>query len=192
MSLQPPGDGWSAKALGKDERLWSFLILVMILMMGVMTVGWVFMGDQNPPEIYEKYDNADDMMDAFRDGNTRNLAMSQVTMENDAGTAWSALTGGDIYMYASQWAWWVPHAGGNLNALQVKAGERYTLHIGSIDLLHGFELIGEGFIISLQIVPDYDYFLQFTPDEPGLYRIACNEYCGIGHHTMAGLLEVVA
>jgi len=28
-------------------------------------------------------------------------------------------------------------------------------------------------------------------DEPGEYGLVCNEYCGSGHHTMEGRLEVV-
>jgi cytochrome c oxidase subunit 2 len=28
-------------------------------------------------------------------------------------------------------------------------------------------------------------------DEPGEYGIVCNEYCGAGHHTMAGEFNVV-
>jgi plastocyanin len=30
-----------------------------------------------------------------------------------------------------------------------------------------------------------------TPDEPGRYRIICNEYCGLGHQDMANFLTVV-
>jgi cytochrome c oxidase subunit 2 len=34
---------------------------------------------------------------------------------------------------------------------------------------------------------------QFTTqfDEPGEYGIVCHEYCGAGHHTMGGTIEVV-
>ena len=83
MSLQPPGEGWSAKALGKDERLWSMIILVMILMMAIVTVGWVFTGDQNPPELYEKYDDVDDIAPAFENKNTANARLKLVTLDND-------------------------------------------------------------------------------------------------------------
>ncbi|MHA2250162.1 MAG: hypothetical protein ACXAD7_07360 [Candidatus Kariarchaeaceae archaeon] len=192
MSLQPPSPGWASKALGKDERIWSMLIILMVLMMGVITVGWVFTGDQNPPEEYVKYDSPEAMRRAFVAGNV--LAdLTKVTLENDAEVeAYSKLEAGDVYMLASQWNWEVAHPDTPLTALQLKQGVRYRLHLGSTDLLHGFELIGEGFIVSLQIVPGYDYIFEFTPEDTGLYRIACNEYCGTGHHTMAGLLEVVA
>jgi cytochrome c oxidase subunit 2 len=33
--------------------------------------------------------------------------------------------------------------------------------------------------------------LTATPDKLGEYGIVCNEFCGIGHHTMIGRLYVV-
>jgi heme/copper-type cytochrome/quinol oxidase subunit 2 len=42
------------------------------------------------------------------------------------------------------------------------------------------------------VVPGY--VSQFTTEfpTPGEYLITCNEYCGVGHHTMAAKLHVVA
>ena len=43
---------------------------------------------------------------------------------------------------------------------------------------------------QVMVVPGY--VSQFTVSLPvGEYLVACNEYCGIGHHTMAGKLHVV-
>jgi cytochrome c oxidase subunit 2 len=30
-----------------------------------------------------------------------------------------------------------------------------------------------------------------TPNKTGTYSVVCNEYCGIGHHTMVSRLYVV-
>ena len=32
--------------------------------------------------------------------------------------------------------------------------------------------------------------INLTPTEAGEFSVACNEYCGIGHHTMLGKLYV--
>jgi len=32
--------------------------------------------------------------------------------------------------------------------------------------------------------------VTMTPDTSGEYAIVCNEYCGIGHHTMLGKIYV--
>jgi len=32
--------------------------------------------------------------------------------------------------------------------------------------------------------------VTLTPDQAGTFGIICNEYCGIGHHTMVGKIYV--
>jgi cytochrome c oxidase subunit 2 len=32
--------------------------------------------------------------------------------------------------------------------------------------------------------------VTMTPDQVGEYGVICNEYCGIGHHTMLGKMYV--
>ncbi len=197
MSLTPPSKKWHVIPLGKDERIWIYLILLMILMMGTMTLGWVMIGNQNPPEVFTKYDSTDDLKADFQAKNAA-AGLTPVFLDNGA-PGFHVPPGGDVYMYAQRnpaWNWYVddgvqpPRSG-----LQFEAGERYRLHLGSIDVLHGFQLIGGDFIISLQIVPAYDYVLDFTPDTDKsieTFTIICNEYCGAGHAGMVGYLEVIA
>ncbi|HJR42000.1 MAG TPA: hypothetical protein VJ812_07880, partial [Gemmatimonadaceae bacterium] len=45
--------------------------------------------------------------------------------------------------------------------------------------------------VNFQVVPGYDYGLRVTPNASGDFRIICNEFCGIGHHTMVGRVIVV-
>jgi len=73
--------------------------------------------------------------------------------------------------------------------LRVPAGAPVTFHLTSVDVTHGFQIVrtnGQSMIIP-------GYISQFTTrfTEPGEYLVACNEYCGLGHHTMAGKLIVV-
>ena len=63
------------------------------------------------------------------------------------------------------------------------------LHLSSLDVNHGFSLYPLN--INFQIIPGYDYALRVTPTEAGDFRIICNEFCGIGHHTMVGRVIVV-
>lgn len=69
------------------------------------------------------------------------------------------------------------------------AGKPVTFHITSPDVMHGFEIVrtnGQSMVIP-------GYVSQFTTTfNEGEYLIACNEYCGTGHHTMAGKMHVVA
>jgi cytochrome c oxidase subunit 2 len=72
--------------------------------------------------------------------------------------------------------------------LVVPAETPVTFHLTSVDVIHGFQIVrsnGQSMMIP-------GYVSQFTTSfRPGEYLIACNEYCGVGHHTMAGKLRAV-
>jgi cytochrome c oxidase subunit 2 len=57
-----------------------------------------------------------------------------------------------------------------------------------MDWQHGFSL--QPVNINLQILPGYEMVLTMTPDQLGEFTVICNEYCGIGHHTMLGKIYV--
>ncbi|MBF0563593.1 MAG: cytochrome C oxidase subunit II, partial [Alphaproteobacteria bacterium] len=67
--------------------------------------------------------------------------------------------------------------------------QSYRLHLSSMDLVHGFSLQPAN--INLQVHPGYEMVLTVTPNASGDYGVVCNEFCGIGHHTMLGKLIVV-
>jgi cytochrome c oxidase subunit 2 len=57
-----------------------------------------------------------------------------------------------------------------------------------MDYMHGFSLQPQN--INIQVHPNYDHVVKITPNQAGTYSIVCNEYCGIGHHTMVGRIYV--
>jgi cytochrome c oxidase subunit 2 len=72
--------------------------------------------------------------------------------------------------------------------MTVPADTPITFHLTSADVTHGYEIVRTNG--QAMVVPGY--ISQFTTQfAPGEYLIACNEYCGIGHHTMAAKLHVV-
>ena len=88
--------------------------------------------------------------------------------------------GSDVYLIGRLWQWWP--------LLEFEKGQTYRLHIGSMDWQHGFSL--QPVNINTQIVPGYEMVLTVTPDTEGDQTIICNEYCGIGHHTMTGKIYI--
>jgi cytochrome c oxidase subunit II len=63
-----------------------------------------------------------------------------------------------------------------------------TFHLTSPDVIHGFQIVRTNG--QAMVVPGY--ISQFTTQfAAGEYLVACNEYCGVGHHTMASRLKVV-
>ena len=84
-------------------------------------------------------------------------------------------------MLARLWEWWP--------ILELEKGKSYRLHLSSLDWQHGFSLLPEN--INLQIHPEYEMVVKITPNSSGTFGVICNEFCGIGHHTMAGKMYVV-
>ena len=89
--------------------------------------------------------------------------------------------GGDVYLLARIWQWWP--------VLELEKGQSYRLHLSSADWQHGFSL--QPININIQVHPGYEMVLTMTPDQAGEFGIVCNEFCGIGHHTMSGKIRVV-
>jgi cytochrome c oxidase subunit 2 len=72
--------------------------------------------------------------------------------------------------------------------MTIPAETPVTFHVTSIDVVHGYEIVGTNG--QSEIIPGY--LSQFTTEfDPGEYLVVCNEYCGVGHHTMAAKLRVV-
>jgi heme/copper-type cytochrome/quinol oxidase subunit 2 len=98
-----------------------------------------------------------------------------------ASRSWSSPPpGAHVYLAAFSYQW--------LPILKLQKGVEYTLHLSSLDVNHGFSLYPIN--VNFQVVPGYDYGLRITPNASGDFRIICNEFCGIGHHTMVGRVIV--
>jgi cytochrome c oxidase subunit 2 len=89
--------------------------------------------------------------------------------------------GSDVFLVARLWAFWP--------ILELEEGKTYRLHLTAMDYNHGFSLQPEN--INIQLVPGYEHVVTITPNRAGTYAIVCNEFCGIGHHTMVSRLYVV-
>ncbi|WP_435067336.1 cytochrome c oxidase subunit II [Haloplanus sp. C73] len=78
---------------------------------------------------------------------------------------------------------------GTSEPIRVPANSEVTFYITSADVVHGFELVGTN--VNTMVIPGQVAEVTVRFDEPGEYGIVCHEYCGGGHHTMAGQLVVV-
>jgi cytochrome c oxidase subunit 2 len=88
--------------------------------------------------------------------------------------------GAHVYLAAFSFQW--------IPILRLQKDVEYTLHLSALDVNHGFSLYPLN--VNFQVVPGYDYGLRVTPNSTGDFRIICNEFCGIGHHTMVGRIIV--
>jgi len=176
MSIYIPEKNWF-KAPEGAERLWIGLSLVWCLIMFIMMPLWHFAGKQNstgeayavkPADFVERVNKFVETNQVGEYNGDKNLPIVEPS------------PGGDAYLLGKMWQWYP--------VLKLKKGETYRIHISSADLGHGFSLMPVN--MNFQVSPGYDHVLTMTPTREGEYEIICNEFCGIGHHTMTGKIIV--
>jgi len=91
----------------------------------------------------------------------------------------------EVYMVAQQFIF----RPGSLDPVEVPEGSTVTFYITSVDVVHGFQIVGTN--VNTMVVPGKVSEITVEFDEPAEYGILCNEYCGSGHHDMGGNLNVV-
>ena len=168
----PQGIWW--KPAHGAERLWVAVAFGWCIVLFAMMPLWHLKGQQNPSGIRHRVDPA-----RYYQRVQEFIATYKVGEE--AGYPIVAPPpGSDVYLLGQMWNW--------TPILKLQKGVEYTLHLSALDVNHGFNLNPVN--INFQVVPGYDYGLRVTPNEAGDFRIVCNEFCGIGHHTMLGRLIV--
>jgi len=176
MSISSPQEKlWWNEPIPKSELIWIIVGFMWGLIMFFMMVYWHAAGEQNLSN------------EAYRI-NPENFAAKTEAMiakhkvrEESGFPVVHPLPGSDVYLIARLWQWWP--------ILELEKDQSYRLHISSMDWLHGFSL--QPVNINLQIHPGYEMVLTVKPDKAGEYGIVCNEFCGIGHHTMVGRMYVI-
>jgi len=88
--------------------------------------------------------------------------------------------GADVYLLARLWQWWP--------ILELEKGVSYKIHLSTLDWMHGFSLQPTN--INISVYPGIEHIISLTPTQSGQFGIICNEFCGIGHHTMTGIIYV--
>lgn len=177
-SLSPPKTKlWWNEPIEMSELIWITIVFFWGLLMTFMMPFWHVTGNQNlstetykivPEQFLEK---AQAMVDKY-------------TVRHEGPRKYAVVRpppGGDVYIVARLWEFWP--------IVELKKNETYRFHLSSMDWQHGFSLQPAN--INIQVVPKYEHVVSFTPNRAGEYSILCNEYCGIGHHTMIGKLKVV-
>ncbi len=175
MAISPPSQRiWWKEPIPKTELVWIIIAFLWGLVMFFMMIYWHIAGEQNLSN--EAYRTTPE---AFTEKTQAMVA--QYTVRDEVGFPVVAPPpGSDVYLIARLWQFWP--------ILEFKKDQTYRLHISSLDWQHGFSL--QPVNINLQIHPGYEMVVTLTPDKAGEYSVVCNEFCGIGHHTMIGKIYV--
>ena len=168
----PRGNWW--KPAHKAEKVWVGIAFAWCMVLFAMMPLWHWKGGQNPSGIRRRVEpsaffaRTEEFIRQYKVGEDRGMPIVQPP------------PGADVYLTAMSFQW--------RPILKLQKGAQYTLHLSSIDVNHGFSLFPIN--VNFQVVPGYDYGLRVTPNSSGDFRIMCNEFCGIGHHTMVGRVIV--
>ncbi|MCC7106660.1 MAG: cytochrome c oxidase subunit II [Chloroflexi bacterium] len=181
MSLQysslakPRGTWW--RPIGRDEKLWVGFVAIWCLSMFAMIVFiWPAIGTRQNDIVSYRVDPAD-----------FHARVESFTAANKVGElagipVVAPPPGSDVYLEAQAFQW--------RPIIQLKRGQTYRFMMSSRDLQHGFSLLMEPRSLNYQLLPGYVTSVSLTPLKSGDYPLACNEYCGLGHHLMLGRIIV--
>jgi len=175
-AILPPSQRlWWKEPVERIEIVWIAIAFVWCLILTFMMPYWHVFGKQNLSN------------EAYRTTPQDFAAKAQAVVDKwkvrevNGVPVVKPPAGADIYLVGRLWQWWP--------AYELKKGETYRLHLSSLDWQHGFSL--QPVNINTQVLPGYEMVITVTPNKSGEYTIVCNEYCGIGHHSMLGKIYVV-
>lgn len=156
----------------KFERLWLVCSLVLIILfIGTVTYGAVGAG-------YGMVDDEGGEVSPTDPTASENFKNPGVYSASEPGHY-------HVYVKALQFQF-MP---GTNEPIRVPAGSTVTFHVVSADVVHGFEVVGTN--INTMAIPGQKAVVTAEFETPGEYGLVCNEYCGGGHHTMAGTLKII-
>jgi len=177
MAIHPVKGNWWSEPLERMEIIWISIAFVWGLVMFSAMIYWHINGEQNLSNEAYRIDPL-----VFGERAEAMAEMYTVGEEGDTGVPIvHPPPGSDVYLIARLWEWWP--------VLELEKDQSYRLHLSSMDWQHGFSLQPTN--INIQVHPEYDLVLTITPNETGEFSVVCNEFCGVGHHTMIGKIRVV-
>ena len=148
------------------ERIWMYMVVVMLALFFASTAVAAVKGSIHPPSHVETIDPKT----VFTDPRFTPQGVSV----DPQGRVHARVVG---LTFA-----WLPAI------MTIPAETPVTFHVTSTDVQHGYQIVGTNG--QSMVLPGY--VSQFTTEfDAGEYLVACNEYCGVGHHTMASRLRVV-
>lgn len=77
-----------------------------------------------------------------------------------------------------------------LNNFVVPVNKPVLAHVTSLDVIHSFAI--RAMRVCQDATPGYSVATWFTPTKVGKYRITCAQLCGVGHYSMAAMIDVVS
>lgn len=114
---------------------------------------------------------------------TAKVAATKVRSEGEFANPRVEQVGSDYVVHMQAFAF------GYLPAeVRVKKGAKVTFYITSPDVQHGFNVQNTN--INVEVIPGEVARVSQVFTKAGVYRVLCNEYCGVGHANMISKIVV--
>ncbi|SET31679.1 cytochrome c oxidase subunit 2 [Salinibacillus kushneri] len=163
--------------LHKYEKIWlTFGIGSLLVFLIVLGIGAFYQGTQ-PPSCLVTIDPQN--VQAHESFKEESLGLQKVG-ENEYVV--------NVLASAFQYNLGKDDKGSPVRTIRIPKGANVTFQATTTDVVHGFQIAGTN--VNMMLEPGYISDFETTLDNPGEYTILCNEYCGIGQHTMSAVLEV--
>ena len=176
MAISSPANRlWWKEPIHRIELTWIIIAFLWGLVMFFTMVYWHMVGDQNLANT--TYRTTPQAFTAKAEA-----MVQQYKVREEFGIpVVRPPPGSDVYLVARIWQWWP--------ILELEKDQSYRMHLSSVDYLHGFSV--QPVNINIQVHPGYEHVFTMTPTTSGQFGVICNEFCGVGHHTMASRMYIV-
>lgn len=174
--LEGPDGNWWNHRVNRREAIWLGIAGAWSLGIFAWMAGFTQFGDQNP--VGDTYEVSPDQ---FRD-----IVSDYKDRAEETEDGYLVPPDDSVYIAGARFHW-------DGLPVQLEAGREYMLHLGAYDVQHGFSIRPEHSLsqqINLQVFPDREWVVPMTFEDPGTYRVICNEFCGPGHNSMQGQFVV--
>ena len=89
----------------------------------------------------------------------------------------------EIHMVAKMWTF-------DPQEITLPTGAVADIFLSTPDVTHGMLITGTN--VNLMAVPGAVNYARVSFQREGDYQVLCNEYCGVAHHNMAGVIHVTS
>lgn len=168
--LQPLADGVvPATEIARTEKRWMLVMVGMLAFMMAIVVVTGVTNAIHPPSNVETIDPT-------------TLHLSGEFAESNLGTALERDGSLTVRLVAGQYGF-APEC------TKVAVDTPVKFRLTSTDVVHGFLLPATN--VNTMVVPGFVSEVRTQFARPGIYRMPCNEFCGVGHHGMWARVSVV-
>jgi Heme/copper-type cytochrome/quinol oxidases, subunit 2 len=159
------------KKFSKEEKIWIITAFIVAIILATTTVTWHIFDSKHQVPSYSKeidpYVFKEMAINFSREYNNKFIPPNV-----------------DIYIAAQQYYW-------SVQKIILKKNTDYRFYVASLDVIHGFTIVGNGVVYNLMVMPGMTYGFTINFNKEGKYYVICSEYCGYGHGEMRMIIEVI-